>query len=436
MRKEELLEAFGAIGSGTVERNAPYMGRSMAGRAAGWRRWAAFAASFAAIAGAGILAYRQMDFREEVLPEIRPGQITGVPGSETPESGLPGTDSPGSELPAKEAGNSANGESYVDVKEILASSEGNITEEVLRIAEVKIGPYTARYREIPAAHAELLEDSLGGEVEGNEGWFRLSGHGDAGYLLSDADGECALWEFGYFISDEYPYRDVLELIYGVTSPDEIKSVSVKPSRVDNTDAGRKLQQEIGTREITDEADLEKLYHVLTGLTCYGHNHWDRIDYGANDAGMLDAVRYGRMLTITLRNGIGMEALQYTAVSGMFYEYGGVAYNRLSEQDKKMVEDILGIERPFRSSELPVEETVYREAHGYSEEVESIQAAISDAMMKKELPFVTSSAILENPVRIEVRVNTREEELLQKVRDLDTVGGIVEIVYSESMAALE
>ena len=54
----------------------------------------------------------------------------------------------------------------------------------------------------------------------------------------------------YFESDEYPFKDVLSLIYDVHSEQDIKEVYVKPSDVDNTDEGKALQLEIGNVSIT------------------------------------------------------------------------------------------------------------------------------------------------------------------------------------------
>jgi len=151
--------------------------------------------------------------------------------------------------------------------------------------------------------------------------------------------------------------------------------------------------------------------------------------------MTESVRLGRYLTLRLDNGVSIDTLKYTAVSGMFYEYGGIAYNRLSASDKELVDKLLGIEIPLE--ETPANENAaYQEAYKYSDEIEGIQSAISQAMSAGELPFVISSAIYENPVRIVVSVNTKDEASLEKVRAYDTVGGVIELVYSENRQQLE
>lgn len=90
----------------------------------------------------------------------------------------------------------------------------------------------------------------------------------------------------------------------------------------------------------------------------------------------------------------------------------------------------------QTEDAPVDESTYEEAHRYSDEVESIQAAISQAMADGELPFVTSSAIHENPVRITVTVNTTDAALLDQVKAFDPSGEIIEIVYSDAVPELE
>ena len=58
--------------------------------------------------------------------------------------------------------------------------------------------------------------------------------------------------------------------------------------------------------------------------------------------MVESVRQGRYLTFNLRNKSAIDGLKYTGISGMFYEYSGIAYNRLNDADKGTVEGIIGI----------------------------------------------------------------------------------------------
>lgn len=47
-------------------------------------------------------------------------------------------------------------------------------------------------------------------------------------------------------------------------------------------------------------------------------------------------------TFYLVNKSTIDGLKYTGVSGMFYEYSGIAYNRLNDIDKRTIEQIIGI----------------------------------------------------------------------------------------------
>ena len=60
------------------------------------------------------------------------------------------------------------------------------------------------------------------------------------------------------------------------------------------------------------------------------------------------------------------------------------------------------------------------------------------MINKELPFVVSSGVYENLNRIIVGVTTNNEDDIAKVLALDTIGGAIQIEYSEEnfIATLE
>ena len=87
-------------------------------------------------------------------------------------------------------------------------------------------------------------------------------------------------------------------------------------------------------------------------------------------------------------------------------------------------------------DAPVDEGTYSEARDYSNEIVDLQNRISVAMSNHELPFVTSSAILENPDRIHVTVNTRDEELLNRLKAYNTADVTLEIEYVSGTAVEE
>ena len=77
----------------------------------------------------------------------------------------------------------------------------------------------------------------------------------------------------------------------------------------------------------------------------------------------------------------------------------------------------------------VDENSYSEARVYAKEIQDLQDRITAAMSNHELPFVTSSMILENPDRIHVYVKTTDEELLGQLKAYNTEEVILEIEYS-------
>ena len=58
------------------------------------------------------------------------------------------------------------------------------------------------------------------------------------------------------------------------------------------------------------------------------------------------------------------------------------------------------------------------------------------MSNKELPFATSSALMDTTNNIVVTVTTNNEKDWNKIKQLDTIGGAIEIKYSEHSAATE
>lgn len=355
-------------------------------------------------------------------------------------------------------------EPYVDVAMLLASNEG-IEEQALTFSRVAIEEYCAIYYKVASVDSITLKESIGSEVEGAQDWYKVSGHEDMQYLIFSDNDEYSLWEFDSFQDESYAYKDVLQMIYNICSAEDITEIIVAPATMDNTDEGKAIQNEIGTNIITDDKDIETLYNVLSGLTCYGSDHWDMIGLGDDSpSGMQNQVRAGRYLTLTTAQGMKIDTLKYTGISGMFYEYGGIAYSALTMEEKSAVEEILNIELKEAVSDVsmeqenvwethvaeenndsvtgnstqdvPVDENSYREAGTYPEELTDLQNRISEAMMNKELPFVISSAIRENPDRVQVVVTTKDENLIAKLEAFDVTGELLEIEYSESTATLE
>lgn len=372
-----------------------------------------------------------------------------------PESGLPQEGYSLQEQPIKEVPEPEMPEQFVEIASLLASNDGNLmVEQAEKFAAVPIGQYSGFYTEVPSAGSSVLSESMGKNIDDAGEWYYVSGHSDLQYLIRNDEQGSSLWKFQCFDSSEYPYNDVLKLVYRIDSAEAITEIEVAPARMDNTDAGKKIQEEVGTRKITDRAAIETMYEVLSGMTCYGSGQWERIDYGdvetASDgqASSHEAVRLGRYLSITTDYGNVMDGLKYTAVSDMFYEFSGIAYSPLTEEQAASICEIIGIMEyegeDQQSHDVKTEDDQQEKENSDDgagtallentntdvslEYVTELQTKVSSAMMNHEMPFVISSSVYENPYRLHIVVTSNAEEDLQRLRDLDTIGGGMEIEY--------
>lgn len=238
------------------------------------------------------------------------------------------------------------GDTFVNVKTLLATPAAHTDERYTEI--IPINEHLAVYASEFSVSSNTLKHSIGTAMPGAHGWYKLSGHRDAQYLIRNSKGQYSLWKFQSFNSTEYPLHDVLQTVYDLYDPRQIERIIVTPSNIDNTDAGKALQQELGVVTITDPQVISQLYAILQGLTCYGEDNWDKIDLGTStETGMLDSVRYVRYLHLTTVDGREIASLKYTAISSMFYEYNGIAYSALSAQDAQTVENLLHL-APYNS----------------------------------------------------------------------------------------
>lgn len=346
-------------------------------------------------------------------------------------------------------------EQFVEISALLASNSGNfMAQQAEKYVAVPIEQYSGIYTEIPSAGSSVLAESMGKCIDNTGEWYYVSGHSDLQYLIRNDGQESSLWKFQCFDSSEYPYNDVLKLVYRIDSADAITEIEVAPARMDNTDAGKKIQEEVGTQKITDRTAIETMYEVLSGMTCYGSGQWERIYYGDVEAAgdgqsqSHEAVRLGRYLSITTNYRNVIDGLKYTAVSDMFYEFSGIAYSPLTEEQAASICKIIGI-MEYEGEDRQSYDVKTGDAHQEKENsddgagtallentntdvslkyVTELQTKVSSAMMNHEMPFVISSSVYENPYRLHIVVTSNAEEDLQRLRDLDTIGGVMEIEY--------
>ena len=102
--------------------------------------------------------------------------------------------------------------------------------------------------------------------------------------------------------------------------------------------------------VTVDAGLAEGIYAASGaaqgtlnVTYYGV--WDR--WGTNGGKGLAMANWSGIngtitLTINFNDNMQIDSLKYTGISKQFYEYGGVAYNVLDNNDAKKIEKILKI----------------------------------------------------------------------------------------------
>lgn len=69
-------------------------------------------------------------------------------------------------------------------------------------------------------------------------------------------------------------------------------------------------------------------------------------------------------------------------------------------------------------------------------LEELQNKISQKMIDKEITFVTRSAIMDTTNNIEITVTSNKDEDLKRLKELDTIGGAIEIQYNPNSIITE
>lgn len=220
-------------------------------------------------------------------------------------------------------------------------------------------------------------------------WYRIKGMDEIKYLISeDAAGTLRLWEYRSFlvmdgilaqarengatddelaeiegdISGQFPdadlspytYGDVYRIIYNVESADDIVGITAAPSTSNNTDFGKQIQEQVGTHTYDDRDSVMLFYDSTVDVACNGAIGWDSYyserkytySFSTDDDDKLtsgEETWADRYLTITLRSGTTIDSWKYTALSGRFYEFGGICTEPLDEGTVYALNGIFGIE---------------------------------------------------------------------------------------------
>jgi hypothetical protein len=225
------------------------------------------------------------------------------------------------------------------------------------ITSVPVDQWTARYEQMNIS-GNKLEQYVGTEYLKKDStiWYFPEGVNNLKYLIRKGpDDSLTLWMFTSFETEEdetYTYGDVLSVIYGVESAEDIISITSAPSKANNTDLGQKIQKEVGTHTDSDREDIAAFYEIVKNVVCFGADSesvadQNRFTYSfsmdAEEKLTSGESTYAtRSLTVTLENGTTIDSWQYDALSGSFFEYGGIFTQPLSDESVSALNQIFGI----------------------------------------------------------------------------------------------
>lgn len=227
----------------------------------------------------------------------------------------------------------------------------------MTMTTIPVGEQTACYQQIDI-NGKKLEEFVGTEYlkTGSIVWYIPEGVDNLKYLIcKEADDTLTLWMFTSFETTEgetYTYGDVLTIIYGVDSAEDIVSITTSPIKSNNTAFGKEIQKEVGTKTYTDLGDISLFYTIVNNIVCYGVGDDNPADntrftysFSTDETDKLTSGEstYGtRCISIEFANGTILDSWKYSALSGSFFEYGGIFTEPLEESDVYALNELFGI----------------------------------------------------------------------------------------------
>ncbi len=225
------------------------------------------------------------------------------------------------------------------------------------MATVPVDGRTACYQQVNLSGSRLKR-YVGEEYLKTDAavWYLPDGTDNLKYLIrKDGDNLLTLWVFTSFAveaGESYTYGDVLSVIYGADSAADIVSITTSPFRANNTPEGKAIQREVGTHTYTDREEIAAFYAIVKEVVCYGahgENPADstRFSYSfsteSGDKLTSGASTYGtRCLSLALKDGTVLDSWKYSALSGSFFEYGGIFTQPLEAWKVDVLNNMFGI----------------------------------------------------------------------------------------------
>ena len=226
------------------------------------------------------------------------------------------------------------------------------------LTSLPVDGWTAQYEQVQIS-GDKLESYVGEEyyVAPAGIWYLPEGVTNRKYLIRrEADGALTLWKFTSFemkAGETYTYADVLSVIYGVDSAEDIVQITTSPFKANMTPEGIAIQKEIGTHTYTDRETISQIYEIVKDIVCYGAGEEypeddTRFSYSFStekkDKLTSGESTYGtRCIRIEFTDGTVLDSWKYSALSGSFFEYGGIFTQPLEAKDVEVLNRIFQIQ---------------------------------------------------------------------------------------------
>lgn len=223
---------------------------------------------------------------------------------------------------------------YVDTSTLLT----NVDELGTTLSSIHYTQkYALTYSQLVLKDNNVLKDCIGSLVEeispssnisSGYTWYRLKGHDDMQYLIRKDANTLTLWKYFFAINTygtEYPYGDILSLVYNINGPEDIEELNLQDTivRIEN-DVELPPEE---PNKIIKEDTIAYVYYTLADMTCYGP---DTLELARPDSDYITSMPIGYNLSIKTTKGENFDTLSFSNACGCFMEGDAkVAYEKLS-----------------------------------------------------------------------------------------------------------
>ncbi len=183
--------------------------------------------------------------------------------------------------------------------------------------------------------SEITVHGMGTENDPIEYYF-LNGIYNAEYIVTIENGKYTLWRYKTAHADterKDQYQFILSNVYGLSTADSINRISF----IDNN-TNDNISMEMVT---TNYSDISYIYYVLSIMSCDNSIQWDLLEDTSSSYEQVHRDSYKVIMTTT--DGRILEGLYYSPAEWRFYTEGGFAFDKISENAYKKLNEILGFD---------------------------------------------------------------------------------------------